>query len=158
MKRWLFFLLAISLLGCKNFETKKISSDAIVQEEMQHIDWRHLDSYPSLDICERETDENYKKRCFETEITKHLFLILAQHEVTLKDSVREEVELKIYISNRGIPSLEQMIISDSLKKEIPELEAWLKEGISGLPTIYPGEKRGIPVGSYFKLPLIIQSE
>ncbi|HLS31669.1 MAG TPA: hypothetical protein VK021_12495 [Flavobacteriaceae bacterium] len=158
MQRFLLLLIALSLLGCEKFETKKLSSTDIVEEEIKHIDWKNLDSYPSLETCEDITIESNKKQCFENELSKHIFEVLAEHEVSLKDSIREELELKIYISNRGETSLKKVEISAELAEQIPELEDWLNEAVSSLPKIYPAEKRGVPVSSNFKLPLVIQSE
>lgn len=158
MKRFLLILIALSLLGCKKFETKKLSSTDIVEEEIKHIDWKNLDSYPSLKTCEDITIESNRKQCFENELSKHIFEVLASHEVSLKDSIREELELKIFISNQGEATLEKVLISEELQQQIPELEDWLNEAISTLPEIYPAEKRGVPVSSNFKLPLVIQSE
>lgn len=158
MKRFLLILISLSLIGCKKFETKKLSSTDIVQEEIKHIDWNNLDTYPSLETCENTSTKSNKKQCFENEISKHIFEVLASHEVSLKDSIREELELKIFISNRGKASLDKILISEELKNQIPDLEIWLNEAVLSLPKIYPAEKRGIPVSSNFKLPLVIQSE
>lgn len=159
MKQFLFIFLICCLWSCKNFETKKLSSEAIVEEEMQHIDWKNLDSYPSFQYCEKEyqTTED-KKQCFKEEISKHIFEVLAQHEVALKDSIREVLELKIRISSQGDPTLEKVKISRKLIEQIPELENWLHDAIESLPEIYPAEKRGVNVSAEFKLPMVIQSE
>jgi|SRR5699024_6291745 len=158
MKRFLLIFIAFSLFSCKEFETKKVSSSEIVQEEIKHIDWKNLDTYPSFSICENFSSKTEKRNCFEQEISKHIFEVLAHHQVSLKDSIREEMILNIEISKEGIPSLNHISVSDSLKNQIPDLEKWLNEAVDDLPEIYPAEKRGIPVSSDFKLPLVIQSE
>jgi|SRR5690625_1108634 len=158
MKRFLFIFILFSLLGCDYFETKKLSSDDIVQEEIKHIDWENLDTYPTFDSCDSFSSSSDKIKCFENEVSKHIFEVLAQHQVQLKDSVEEEILLKVKISSTGKPSLDDFSLSDDLNRQIPELEEWLEEAVQSLPKIYPAEKRGIPVSSDFKLPLIIKSE
>ncbi len=158
MKRFLLIFIAFSFFSCKEFETKKLSSSEIAAEEIKHIDWKNLDTYPSLSICEDQSSKSANKQCFENEVSKHIFEILAHQEVNLKDSIREEVVLNIVISKEGKPFIDHISISDSLKNQIPELENWLKNAVADLPEIHPAEKRGIPVSSNFKLPLVIQSE
>lgn len=158
MKGFLFVLIVFSLFSCKEFETKKLSSSDIVEEEIKHIDWKNLDTYPSFDECDQYSIKSEKQNCFENEITKHIFEVLMQNEVVLKDSIREEVILNILISKEGKPSIKNISVSDTLLKQIPELETWLIDAVADLPKIHPAEKRGIPVSSNFKLPLVIQSE
>lgn len=158
MQKFLYIIIVFSLLSCREFETKKLSSNELVQEEIKHIDWKNLDTYPTMDLCDAFTSKTEKRKCFENEISKHIFEVLEKYEVVLKDSIREELVLNILISREGIATLENVEISDSLIHQIPELKEWLNTAVSELPTIYPAEKRGIPVSSNFKLPLIIQSE
>lgn len=157
MKKLLFFFLAMTLIGCKNFEVKKLSSEQLVREELDQIDWERLDSYPSFDACEVYADKMEKKQCFEKEVTFHIMEFLQKHEVVLKDSIREQVELILVVPVEGKPALEAIMISPTLENKIPEIKDWLEESIAELPKIYPAEKRGIPVKSSYKLPLIIES-
>lgn len=158
MKKLLLIFLVGAFVGCKNFETKKLSSEQIMQEEMENIDFENLDSYPSFEICDKYSSQEDKKQCFSDEITIRIFQTLGQHEVILKDSVYEKIEMTINISSNGTPELAHAVISDSLKNEIPEIENWLEQALKELPTIYPAEKRGVPVSSSFKLPLVIESQ
>lgn len=158
MKSIGYFILLIFLWGCKDFETKKLSSEELLEEELKELDWNNLDTYPDIKDCESYSSTQEKKHCFEREITGHIYQSLSEHEVTLKDSIYEKIYLSIKISTEGQPSLEEVKLSDRLEYEIPDLKDWLHQSIRELPQIYPGEKRGVPVTSEFKLPLIIQSE
>lgn len=158
MNRLLLILFLFGLVGCKNFETKKLTSEQIMQEELENIDWKNLDAYPSFKKCEPKATEKAKKECFEEEITSQIFRVLGKHEVVLKDSVYERLELTIRISPQGKASMENLKISDSLAAQIPQIQEWIREALGNMPEVYPGEKRGIPVSSSFTLPLVIESQ
>lgn len=158
MKQVLLLILLVAVISCKNFETKKLSSDELIQEEMRGLDFANLDTYPTFKSCDSVSSDAAVKRCFEAEVTKHIYELLGQHEVTLKDSIYEEINLVIIISSKGKPNIDQAEISEELEEQIPNIRKWLDEGVSGLPKIYPAEKRGVPVSSKFKLPLVIQSD
>lgn len=158
MNRNLLVIILFTLVGCKNFETKKLSSEKLVRDRLEHMDWKSLDTYPSFDACNSYSDKKAKKNCFEKEISSHIFKVLGRRDVVLKDSIHEEIELIIVISSKGKPSIEKFVIPENIENQIPKIEIWLKDAISSLPKIYPAEKRGVPVKSTFKLPLLIQSE
>ena len=44
----IFFLIFSS---CNFFDKKKLDPETIFQQEIQVIDWKSLDQYPSFDIC-----------------------------------------------------------------------------------------------------------
>jgi len=159
MKRLLPVILCLcALVGCKDFQTKKLSSEKLVQDELKTIDWKSLDTYPSYDSCDDYSTKVLRKKCFEKETSKHIYRSLSEHKVTLKDSVHEKIELTIAISAKGKPSLDKAVIPKALKNEIPDIREWLEGAVTGLPKIYPAEKRGVPVSSKFKLPLVIESQ
>lgn len=157
MNRILGVILVLAVFSCKNFETKKVSSEKIVQNELKQIDWKSLDTYPSFAACDTFSNKIVRKHCFEQEFSKHIYQVLGKHEVILKDSIHQKINLTIGISAKGKPELEKAQIPEEVKVQIPEIRKWLKEAVSTSPKIYPAEKRGIPVAVKFKLPVVIQS-
>ncbi len=158
MKRLLLLFIAMLVVGCKNFETQKFSSEQIVKQELARMDWDELDTYPSFGECDGLPTKAERKQCFEQQFSRHIFKVLSQHQVELKDSIHQQLVLTIAISAEGIPSLDKLTIPQEVKAQIPEIRTWIEQAISNLPKIYPAEKRGVPVASKFKLPLIIQSQ
>ena len=63
--KYSYLLLLLLCLGCQNFETKKISSDEIIQEELKEFNWQEVEVYPSFKECESFTETQEKKTCFE---------------------------------------------------------------------------------------------
>lgn len=158
MNKQLLFLLAFLMLGCKNFETKKLTVEQITQDELEQVDWKNLDTYPSFDACNKYASKIAKKDCFENEISSYIFKALKNENVELEDSINVKMELTINISEKGQPALDSISIPRKAKSRIPKLQNIIEEAITSLPKIYPAEKRGIPVKSSFKLPLVIQTK
>lgn len=150
-----FFLLL--LVGCKNFETKRVCSDEILQEELKQIDWSAIETYPAFANCEQYA-ENDRQTCFEKTFSKHIYAFLATKKVVLSDSIQEKILLHLSINPQGKPKLDSVHLSTNLTQQLPKFRTWLDSSVITLPKIYPARKRGIPVATNFKLPLRIESE
>ncbi|SHI42416.1 hypothetical protein SAMN04488096_101545 [Mesonia phycicola] len=156
--KYSYLLLLLFCLGCQNFETKKISSDEIVEEELKEFNWTEVEVYPSFKICEPIDNKQEKKSCFEKLFTQKIYTSLSQKKVILSDSIEEKMMLFISISSNGKPNLDSVEVSTFIQEKIPELHKWLEVSVNELPKIYPARKRGIPVKTSFKLPLVISSQ
>ncbi len=156
--KYSYLLLLLLCLGCKNFETKKISSDEIVEEELKEFNWQEVEVYPSFRECESFTETQEKKTCFEQQFALKLYQSLQQKKVVLSDSIQEKMMLFISVNAEGKPKLDSLETSALIEEKVPQMENWLEESIHQLPKIYPARKRGIPVKTSFKLPLVIASE
>jgi len=155
--KYVCFLLLLIVLGCKNFDEKKISSEEIVEEELKHFNWEEVESYPAFLECDN-LEKQEIKACFENRLSQEIYLSLQERKVILSDSIQEKMLLFVSISKEGKPSLDSIEVSRLIEKKMPEMQSWLKQSIQQLPKIYPARKRGIPVKTSFKLPLIISSE
>lgn len=153
---WVFLFFV--LLGCQQLETKKIFSDEIAAEELKHINWNNVESYPSFPECEKCENKTKQKRCFEQQVTSVIYESLATHQVVLQDSLQEKVVVFIGISAKGEVKIDSLKASPYLYTQLPEFKTWIRDAVSSLPKTYPAQKRGIPVSTSFQLPLKIQSE
>ncbi|MBW2962247.1 hypothetical protein [Mesonia aestuariivivens] len=151
-------LILIFCLGCQNFETQKISSNQIIEDELKEFNWNEVEVYPSFKECEHLSEISQKKACFEQEFTRKIYRYLQQKKVILSDSIQEKMMLFVSINSTGKPHLDSLKTSALIEKKLPQLESWLLESIQQLPQIYPARKRGIPVKTSFKLPLVIASK
>ena len=156
--KYSYLLLVLICLGCQHFETKKISSDEIVEEELREFNWQEVEVYPSFTECESFTETQEKKTCFEQQFALKLYQSLEQKKVVLSDSIQEKMMLFISVNAEGKPKLDSLETSALIEEKVPQMENWLEESIHQLPKIYPARKRGIPVKTSFKLPLVIASE
>lgn len=157
MGRILLGVLFVLFLGCKNFETKKVSSDEIVANELKTINWKNVGDYPSFPACEHCVKKEAQQRCFEEKMASYLYKGLQNQQAFVVDSINEKIGLRISISAKGEPAIDSLDIPANLNKQLPKLSEWLHQAVDSLPRIYPAQKRGVPVATSFKMPLHIQS-
>lgn len=153
-----FGILVMLLVGCKNFETKKISSEEVLNEQLQDFNWKEVDVYPSFATCDEFSQKQALKECFETTMTKYLYQALAQHHIASGDTINATVMVYLAISDQGEPKIDSLAISEKLARQIPDLKKWIVSGIDSLPEIFPARTRGIPVATKFILPIKVISE
>ncbi|MGO3706821.1 MAG: hypothetical protein ACTJGD_07535 [Mesonia hippocampi] len=144
--------------GCKDFETKKVSSTKIVEEELKHIDWKAIEQYPSFEVCKKTTEKQQQKACFEQHLSAYIYEELATHQVISNDSINQKIVLYIKIDATGKPNIDSIQAPKTLFLKLPELSNWLTEAVVKLPKIFPAQKRGIPVSTNYKLPLQIVTQ
>lgn len=153
--RKIYPIIILLLLGCKDFEVRKVSADDIFREEVNQIDWKNVDTYPSFEACKDKAEKGDQKTCFRERLVAEIMTSLSKNDIILEDSLNETLILNIEISEHGKPQIVGTEISLHLKEEIPEIEDWLSLSIEELSRIYPAEKRGVPVAVKFQLPLRI---
>ncbi|MGC1632259.1 MAG: hypothetical protein WA749_09140, partial [Gelidibacter sp.] len=74
MKR-LLLVFFIILTSCDYFQSKKVSTEQLLEEEMQAINWNDVDDYPTFADCDSVFTHQEKKACFEN----HLYELLTSH-------------------------------------------------------------------------------
>ncbi|MGB3775514.1 MAG: hypothetical protein WA951_09685, partial [Leeuwenhoekiella sp.] len=83
---------------------------------------------------------------------------LATKILVFSEPIRDTIWLDLSITADGEAQINTVKIPDSLKKQIPQMKEWLHQSLDSLPEIYPAIKRGIPVRTAFKMPVIIKVE
>lgn len=157
MKRTLLLLFPFLLLSC-NFETKKISSEEVLELESQTLNWKEVDQYPAFEDCQDETELNAARDCFEREVAENVYAYLAKQQPVVTEEINDTLLLYIEISKEGRPQIDSVEIDSLTTKQLPEIRSWLIQSIDSLPKIYPASKRGIPVSTVFKMPIVIKAE
>ncbi|CAM3315740.1 hypothetical protein [Aequorivita lipolytica] len=154
---FIFLLLLLVATSCQFFETEKVSSDEIYKEEMQTIDWKEVDRYPSFSNCENSLEKPEQKDCFISTISSHLYQSISHEEMVAVREIYDTVKVNFEISSNGKLSILEIKMDTLLQKEFPDLEKWLLQSIDSLKPVAPAYKRGIPVKTQFTLPVIIQT-
>ena len=157
MKRTLLLLFPFLLLSC-NFETKKISSEEVLELESQTLNWKEVDQYPAFDRCQNETQLAEARNCFEREVAENVYAYLAKQQPVVTEAINDTLLLYLKISKEGRPQIDSVEIDSSTTAQIPDLRLWLDQSIDSLPKIYPASKRGVPVSTVFKMPILIKAE
>lgn len=154
---FLFVFLLILATSCQFFETEKVSSDEIYKEEMETIDWKDVDRYPSFSNCENKLEKPEQKECFISTISSRLYQSINNENMVAVREVYDTVKVNFEVSSKGELSILEIKMDTLLQKEFPNLETWLVQSIDSLKPVAPAYKRGIPVKTQFTLPVIIQS-
>ena len=125
---------------------------------MTQLDDTTVEASPSFKVCDTIIDKESKPACFGTNIRLKIFSSLSKHSITVKNSVNETITVSIVIQSNREVKLSGIKASDSLIKEIPNLQKMIEKSIEDLPEIYPAIKRGIPVTTAYTIPIKIKLE
>lgn len=139
-------------------ETKKVSSETILARELKEIDMKEVDEYPSIAGCDSLATQTSRSTCFKREMSLNFQKYLASKILVFSEPVRDTIWLDLSITAEGEPQINTIKIPDSLEAEIPRMKEWLHQSLDSFPTIYPAIKRGIPVRTTFKMPVVIEVE
>ena len=156
MNRWLILILILSLLSCKDFNFKKQSADEILEQEINSINWKEVDFYPTFQICGIVTSKAESKTCFEDEIKNKISSRLSQQKISSSNKERDTILVDLFINAKGKISIQQVVIPDQVILKNPQINSWLEEAIFQLPETYPAQKRSVPVALHIQIPIILQ--
>ncbi len=158
MKKTLLLILFSVLVGCNNFETRKISSEEVLELESKTLNWKELDEYPAFENCKNIAEPDKARDCFEASVANSVYAYLARQEPIVTEAIDDTIYLHLEISKTGKPVIASIEVDTLVTNQIPELKVWLQQSIDSLPKIYPASKRGIPVNSVFTMPILIKAE
>lgn len=158
MNKLLLLFLLLLLIGCDQFETKRISSEEILMQETKELNWYEVDQYPAFLECRELTAEEEARECFETKVAEFVYARLEQKQPVVTQSLHDTLFLHLIISEKGYPSIDSIEMDSLVSHHLPKLKEWIQESVDSLPNISPATKRGIPVVTKFKMPIVIQAE
>lgn len=153
------FLVFILLLAtsCQFFETEKVSSKEIFNDEIKTINWKDVDRYPTFPNCEKTLEKLEQQDCFINTITSHLYEVISEGNLVAGREISDTVNINFEVSSSGQLTIAEMKIDSLLQKDFPKLETSILNSIDSLQPVAPAYKRGIPVKTKFTLPVIIQT-
>ena len=156
-KRFLFIFLLALATSCQFFDTEKVSSEKVYKEEMETINWKDVDRYPSFSACKNSLEKPEQKDCFINTISSHLYKSISHEGMIAKREVYDTLKVNFEVNKSGQLSILEIKMDTVLQKEFPNLEMWLLQSIDSLKPVAPAYKRGIPVKTQFSLPIIIKT-
>lgn len=157
MKR-LIIVLVLTVVSCNYFKNKKISSQDIVTQKMQTINWSEVDVYPSFSVCDSVSQKQAQKSCFENTILQHVNNYLSQQHIVVSEDIKDTITMQLAIGNTGDIRVLNISKKEKTRLLIPEIDSLLKGSITTLPKIYPAIKRSQLVNTEFILPVAISIE
>ncbi len=158
MKKALLFIIFLIFVSCKDFETTKISSEEILELESKTLNWKEVDEYPAFENCKNATELIEAKACFESKVAETIYAHLNNQQPVVTESIDDTLYLYLEIDKLGNPMIDSVDVDTSITRQLPEIKTWLYQSIDSLPKIFPASKRGIPVSTIFKLPVVIKAE
>lgn len=139
--------------SCEFFNLKKKTQFPAIDTI---IDFSSVDVFPTFDACKNFIDKEKKTDCFRKTIHQHISKNLSKVKIEVKNPVNETVKVEVLINNKGIVSIQRIITSDVLKKEIPTIDSLITASLQNLPKLFPATKRGIPVTTQYQIPIQIK--
>jgi hypothetical protein len=146
-----------ALVSCGLFESKDKKARELVNQEMRNIDWNQVDNYPLFEACDETLPKQDQKICFENELTSHLAATLDEFEYILDADIDPTVYVDFVIDGEGRISVLTIEKDTKIDLQMPEFDGIIIQSLKGLPEISPALKRGIPVRTKFRIPIVLSS-
>lgn len=156
-KQFLLLPFLIILTSCEFIE-RKMTSEEILQEEIQALDWNDVDRFPLFDNCDENSSKTQQKECFVLTMNEYFYKVLDAPGMVATKEIRDTILVFLEVDNKGKFRIDKIEIDSLLQKEFPFLESELLKSVDSLRPVTPGYKRGIPVKTQFVLPIAIQTE
>jgi len=149
-------LCMLALQSCDWISIKKpIVKAGYTHEDM--IDYTVVDAYPLFVECQGLVDNSARDNCFENTFKEKVELSLKEEQFTAATVFTDTVYAKILVDTSGKFSVEALEMTDTAEQAIPQFDSIFRADINKMPLLLQSAtKRGIPVNSRFKLPIVIR--
>lgn len=145
------------LASCNWFVSKEEKTRELVKEEMSQIDFNEVDRYPLFDDCDEMMDKEAQLECFKTTLISHYTATLREFEFEFVSDMRAMVYVDFLVDHRGEISVLEVERNEDIENQIPEFRSIVTQSLKGLPPLLPALKRGVPVSSKFRIPILLNS-
>ena len=154
--KYFLYVVGVFLLmsSCEYFETKKIDSDTLFEQEMATINWEEVDQYPLFKACDETATKAVQLECFHQQLSANISKVIKDSVPGVIQSLRDTVLLEMSIDTAGVFNLQQIHMDSMTRVHLPKVESWLKEALGQMDPIAPATKKGVPVVTKYTLPLI----
>jgi len=158
MQRILFLLVFLGMSSCNFFDSKEKRTQELIDEELNQIDWNTVDSYPLFLECDENATKEVQRRCFEQQLTTHFEETLNEFEFKVDSDQNAIVEVIFVIDTKGRISVLDIHKDASILKQMPEFDGLITQSLKNVPAIAPALKRGVPVSTKYKIPIVLNTK
>lgn len=137
--------------------SKEKKTQELVQKEVQEIDFNEVDNYPLFENCDETLTKAGQRECFEQQILSNCSQILSQYEFVLATNADENVYVDFLVDQDGQVSVLFIEKDEAIDEQMPEFNQLITQGLEDLPPLAPALKRGIPVKTKFRIPIILNT-
>lgn len=155
MRKFFTILMVCSFASCIFFESTDEKAQKLVSKELQSIDWTDVDKYPLLNDCDETASKVEQKKCFIETLSFHFTMTLQEFQPVLNKTVNDTVFIDFIVEHTGNISIVNIHNKEVLEEQIKEFEEKITESLTNLSRIEPALKRGIPVNTKFRIPIVI---
>jgi hypothetical protein len=158
MKKALALLFLILISSCQYFGGEVPSKKELLDKELNAINWKEVDEFPSFSECDKIKDERLQKQCFFEFLTQTIQDKLTSDTLATLYPELDTIEVKITVFPNSTMKFEPQFPKDSTVYDTIKVDSILKSRLVNFPKVNPATKRGLPVKTQFILPVIIKSE
>lgn len=153
------FLCGFLLFGsCDIFTSKEVKTQELVDREMQNINFNDVDQFPLFENCDETHTKEENRQCFEKTLLHHFSTTLEGFEFVLKEAMVDTLYVDFLVDKKGKISVLDIEHNAIVEEQIPEFDAIITRGLQTLPKVSPALKRGIPVTTKFRIPIIVNTK
>lgn len=158
MKHFFVYIVFFLFNSCNYFDGAIPSEKELLKKELESINWKEVDEYPSFEDCKEVEDKLQQKKCFFEYLSLLIQEKLTVDTLAMMYPELDTIEVKVTVFPDSRLKFEPQHSKDSIVYDTIKIDSILKVRLVNFPLIKPAIKRGIPVKTQFILPIIIKSE
>jgi hypothetical protein len=158
LKHFYFFLLFLFFNSCHYFETPVPSEKELLQKELDAINWKEVDEYPSFVDCDKLDDKTARQHCFFEFLTQLIQEKLSVDTLAMLYPELDTIAVKVTIFPNAKMQFEPQFSKDSVAYNTIKIDSILHARLVNFPKVNPAIKHGIPVKTQFIVPVILKVE
>lgn len=159
MKKIIASLLVIlTLFSCQYFEKNVPVKEDLLKKELNKVNWKEVDEFPSVLNCDSLTNKAERKKCFFDFMTQNIQQKIGNDTIKKLYPKKDTLQLKITIFADARIKFSPSFDNDSLQFETTKIDSIIQLKLTNFPTVEPAIKRGLKVKSQFVLPILLNSK
>lgn len=156
MKKFIVLIVIILLNSCQYFDKKAPDENALLKEELQKVNWKQVDQYPSVASCDTILDVETQKECFFQFLTETIQARIGIDTIHILYPELDTIAVKVTINPDASLLFETQKPTDSISYDIKVIDSIIQNRLADFPAVEPAIKQGIKVKSQFVLPVILK--
>ena len=157
MKYYIIVLLFSILFSCDLSNNKELSVSKLVSDELETFNWKDVDTFPRFQNCDTIINRESNFNCFVNTLTSKIHANLINNDIVVYESITDTIMINFIVSNKGVMILEKSMNKTEILKVNLLVDSIFELTVLELPKLYPAIKRGQPVNTKFKLPILIST-
>lgn len=141
-----------------NASDKDVLEKKLLEKELNTINWKEVDEYPSFVDCNKIEDKQERQHCFFQYLTELIQSKLGTDTLAALYPKLDTIEVKVTVYPDAKMKFEPQYSKDSMAYDVVKIDSLLRSRLVDFPKVNPAIKRGIPVKTQFVLPVIIKVE